>query len=393
MDFVYISPEFPPNYAHFITQLHSLGVRVWGLGEADFYFMPPGLRSALTWYVQTDFNHVDAVHHAINELLKQKRAYGHAGNFDLVESHNEQWLNLEAIINETYGIDGIQPPDLPRLKKKSIMKQLFKDHGLPVARGERISDMKKAPGLADELGYPLILKPDEGVGAGGIYRVDNANQLQSYLRQIKEDYLIEEFIEGDVVSYDGLTDYDGNIVYENSLVYGDGVLEYVRGKDTFFYVSRHIPAQLRDTGRRLVRLFDIRRKFFHFEFFKTGETYMPIEINCRPPGGAIVDMMNYSVDDDLYRAYAVMITGGQAAVRVPKKYYCGYIGRKDKPYVHSHDEIVENFGHRLVEHDLNPPVFRQAMGIERYIFRSPNETEIFDMAAFALELRDPANAA
>ncbi len=392
MDFLYISPEFPPNYMNFITQLNSLGVSVWGLGEADFYFMPPGLRAALTWYVPADLNNVDAVRNAMDELLRQKRNIGHTGSFDLVESHNEQWLTLEGIINTTYGIDGIQISDLPRLKKKSIMKQLFKDLGLPVARGERISDSKKALDLADTLGYPLILKPDEGVGAGGIYRVDTEEQLKSHLSQIKEDYLVEEFIDGDVISYDGLTDYDGEIIFENSLVYGDGVLEYVRGKDTFFYVSLEIPMKLRTAGRQLVKLFEIRRKFFHFEFFKTGETYMPIEINCRPPGGAIVDMMNYSVDDDLYRAYAVMITGGQAAVRMPKKYYCGYIGRKDKHYVHSHAEIVEAFGRCLVEHDLNPPVFRQAMGTERYIFRSPSKAEIFHLAEFALEIRDAANA-
>jgi hypothetical protein len=391
MDFLYISPEFPPNYAHFIQKLQLMGVRVWGLGEAEFYFMPAGLRSALSWYVRADLHNVDAVHHALDELLRQKRACGHAGSFDLVESHNEQWLTLEGIINEKYGIDGIKTQDLPRLKKKSIMKKLFKDLGMPVARGERIVNIRQAVDLADRLGYPLILKPDEGVGAGGIYRVDNKNQLKSYLSQIKEDYLVEEFIEGDVVSYDGLTDYNGEIVFENSLVYGDGVLEYVKGKDTFFYVSRHIPAELRAVGRKLVRLFDIRRKFFHYEFFKIGETYMPIEINCRPPGGAIVDMMNYSVDDDLYRAYAAMIAGGRAAVRTPKKFFCGYVGRKDKPYAHSHDEIINAFGHCLVEHDLNPPVFQQAMGNERYIFRSPNKAEIFAAAEFALEVRNQVN--
>jgi len=391
MDFLYISPEFPPNYAHFVEQLHSLGVRVWGLGEADFYFMPESLRSALNWYVRADLSNADAVQHALDELLRQKRASGYAGNFDLVESHNEQWLTLEGIINEKYGIDGIKTHDLPRLKKKSRMKQLFKELGLPVARGERIADIKQAMDLADTLGYPLILKPDEGVGAGGIYRVDNKNQLKSHLYQIKENYLIEEFIEGDMVTYDGLTDYDGNIVFENSLIYGDGVLEYALGKDTFFYVSRHIPDELRAAGRTLVPLFDIRRKFFHFEFFKIGEMYMPIEINCRPPGGAILDMMNYSVDDDLYRAYASLVARGRTVVQAQKKYYCCYIGRKDKRYAHSHDEIVSVFGHCLVEHDLNPPVFQQVMGTERYIFRSPNEADIFDIAKYVLKRQNQDN--
>ncbi len=385
MDILYISPEFPPNYAQFVEQLHSQGVSVWGLGEADFYFMPESLRSALSWYVRADLNHVDAVQQGVEALLRQKNASGHPGNFDLVESHNEQWLTLEAAINEKYGIDGIKKRDLPRLKKKSRMKQVFKDLGLPVARGERIADTKQAMDLAARLGYPLVLKPDEGVGAGGIYRVETKHQLKSHLSQIKADYLIEEFVEGDMVTYDGLTDYNGTILFESSLVYGDGILEYVLGKDTFFYVNRHIPDELRAIGRKLVPSFDIRRKFFHFEFFKIGEIYLPIEINCRPPGGAIVDMLNYSVDDDLYRIYAGMIAGDRTAVSAHKKYYCCYIGRKHKRYAHSHDEILAAFGHCLVEHDLNPPIFQQAMGIERYIFRSPNEADMFDIEDYVLK--------
>ena len=385
MDFLYISPEFPPNYAHFIARLNLLGVRVWGMGEADFYFMPESLRSALVWYVRADLNSEDAVQEALEELLKQKKAAGRPGPFDLVESHNEQWLSLEGMINEKYGIDGIRKRDLIRLKKKSEMKQIFKRLGMPVARGARISDHRQAVDLAAELGYPLILKPDEGVGAGGIYRIDSRRQLDDHLARIQEEYLIEEFIEADIVTYDGLTDYDGSIIFESSLIYGDGVLEYILGKDTFFYVSRQMPAALREAGQKLVSGFDIRRKFFHFEFFKIGRTYLPIEINCRPPGGAILDMMNYSIDDDLYRAYAVMITGGPIKLETEKKYYCCYIGRKGDHYVHSHDEIVSAYGQGLVEREINPAVFQQAMGKERYILRSPDEADMLEMADFILK--------
>jgi hypothetical protein len=267
------------------------------------------------------------------------------------------------------------------------MKAIFKELDMPVARGERVTDSGRASELAVELGYPLILKPDEGVGAGGIFRVETENELKSRLAELETDYLIEEFIEGDIVTYDGLTDYDGNILFENSLIYGDGVLDYVLGKDTFFYVSRQVPEPVRSAGRKLVPRFGIRRKFFHFEFFKTGELYRPIEINCRPPGGAILDMMNYSVDDDLYRVYADMITGGRAHARSQKKYYCCYIGRKDRDYAHGHDEIVSSFGHCLVEHGLNPEVYRQAMGTERYILRAPVEADIFNMAEYILKKR------
>jgi hypothetical protein len=384
MEFLYISPEFPPNYANFVLQLDKMNVNVWGIGEADFYFMPENLRSTLKWYIRVNLSSFAEVEKALDQLLSVKASLGTPPHFDMVESHNEQWLGLEGFINKKYGIDGIKPQDLIRLKKKSAMKKLFKESGLPVARGELISGFKHALHLANDLGYPLILKPDEGVGADGIHKVTDEAQLRRLLSEVNGEYLMEEFIDAKIVSYDGLVDRNGRILFENSLIYGDGVLEYVLGKDTFFYVSRRIPDTLALIGRRLTKLFDIRRKFFHFEFFTVGGNYMPIEINCRPPGGAILDMMNYSVDDDLYAVFARMIAQGQTTVPLGKKYYCCYAGRRDKDYVHSHADILAAYGHCLVEYAENPPIFQEAMGKYRYILRSPSEAEILRMADFVL---------
>ena len=384
MEFLYLSPEFPPNYANFVLKLDEMNVNVWGIGEADFHFMPETLRSALKWYVSANLSSTAEVEIALENLLRVKASLGTSPNFDMVESHNEQWLQLEGFINHKLGIDGIQPKDLNRLKKKSVMKKLFKEIDLPVARGERVTDFNHGLRLADDLGYPLILKPDEGVGANGIHKVTNEAHLRHLLAEIKGDYLMEEFIDAKIVTFDGLVDGNGRILFENSLSYGEGVLEYVLGKDTFFYVSRHIPDKLLQIGRRLTKLFDIRRKFFHFEFFMVGDDYMPIEINCRPPGGAILDMMNYSVDDDLYAAYARMIAKSEAAVANEKKYYCCYLGRRDKDYVHSHSDILAEFGHCLTEYAENPLIFQQAMGKYRYILRSKSESEILRIADFVL---------
>ena len=92
-------------------------------------------------------------------------------------------------------------------------------------------------------------------------------------------------------------------------------------------------------------------------------------------------MMNYSVDGDLYRAWAAMVAGRAAEVPATKKYVIGYVGRKDKSYTFSHAEILARFGHLLVEFAENPPVFSGIMGRHRYIFRSENEAEIRSIAA------------
>jgi hypothetical protein len=120
-----------------------------------------------------------------------------------------------------------------------------------------------------------------------------------------------------------------------------------------------------------------------FQFFKVGDDYKPMEINCRPPAGAILYMMNYSVDDDLYAAYAQMIAYGGTAVASEKKYCC-YLGRRDKHYVNSHYGILDRFGHCLVEYEKNPLIFQKAMGKYRYILRPVSESEIHQLSDFIL---------
>ena len=74
------------------------------------------------------------------------------------------------------------------------------------------------------------MKPDEGVGAGGIYKIMDTSQLKQVLAEIDADQmLMEEFIDAEIVTYDGLVDGNGRICFENSLIYGAGVLEYVMG--------------------------------------------------------------------------------------------------------------------------------------------------------------------
>lgn len=388
MEFLYLSPEFPPNYAQFIMALERLGVNVWGIGETNFYAMPEGLRSALKYYVQSDLHSSAAVESALSTLMDVKRNLGMTPLFDRVESHNENWLGLEAMINEKLDLDGIRPEDLGRLRKKSAMKGVFRELGLSVARGECVRDTAHALMLAGTLGYPLILKPDEGVGAAGIHKIADEAALRGIVAEIAPgSYVLEEFVDAPIVSYDGLTDTDRRIIFENSLVYGDGVLEYVLGKDTFFYVNRMIPKPLAAVGQKLVQAFNVRGKFFHFEFFHKGDTYMPIEINCRPPGGPILDMMNYSVDGDLYAAYARMISRGETPALPDKKYYCAYVGRRDRPYRLGHDEVMTLCGERMVEYGENPMVFQGAMSRYRYILRSPSEEDLRQMAGAMLERR------
>ncbi len=383
MDILYLSPEFPPNYATFVRRLHAEGIRVWAIGEADFYSLPAELRACIRWYARAALARWERVEAAVHELLEIKHAQGFEGPFAWVESHNEAWLRLEAWINERFDIPGLRRTDIEPLKKKSVMKRLFQDARLPVARGAVVASLEEALRLAAELGYPVCLKPNEGVGARGVHRVDDEAALREIFPRLTEDVLLEDWISAPIVTFDGLVDLEGRVVFENRLVYGEGVVDYAAGRDPFFYVSRRVPEGLAAVGGELVRRLGLRRKFFHIEFFDRGADWVPIELNARPPGGAILDMMNYSIDGDLYRAWARILLGRPPELPAAKKYAVGYVGRRDKPYALSHEDLLARLGGRLVEWGENPPLFWEIMGRTRYLFRAEDEEEILALGAEA----------
>jgi biotin carboxylase len=389
MNVLLLSPDFPPNYRLFAQRLVEAGAQVFALGEADFYELPETLRRTLRWYVRCELASTAALDAAVDHLHGEVLVPQGWGAIQLVESHNEQWLRAEAHLNQRLGLAGICPDDLPRLKQKSVQKRIFESLGLPVARGGLVHTLPEARQWARQLGYPLILKPDQGVGAQGVARVDDDTQLEARAAWLGAGYVVEQFIDARMVTYDGLTDLDGAVVFESSMEYACGVLENVQGQDTQFHVRRVLPPELAALGRRVVAALGLRRKFFHMELFELADgRYLPVELNARPPGGAILDMMNYSVDGDLYRAWADLACGRAPALPTARRHAVGFAGRKQRRYRHSHDEILRRAGPALVEWGDNPPLFHAGMGRTRYLVRSPEVDEVRALGAFILEAED-----
>ena len=370
---------------NFITQLNNAGVNIWAIGEGDFSALPDHVRACIKWYAKTNLYNYDEINGVVSYLLNEHVVPQTGKGLDVIASHNEHWLRVESFINDTFKIDGINSKNIEQIKKKSEMKKLFMANGIKTARGRIVNDLDDALTLAKEFMYPVILKPNEGVGATRIFRIENSKQVKEAWPQIRGEYVMEEFIDADIVTYDGLIDWEGNIIFDNSLIYECGIIENVqKGRDQFFYTSRTIPNDLKEIGKVLVRAFGLKRQFFHFEFFKVGKEYLAIEINARPPGGQIIDMMNYSIDDDLYAAYSKMIAGQRSGSNTDKKYFCAYIGRRDKNYVHSHEEILSNYGANLASHFINPELFWAAMGKDIYLMRAETEKKLYEIRDFVL---------
>jgi hypothetical protein len=380
MNVVFLSPHFPPGMSLYVQRLREAGASVLGIADAAYDALRPELRDALAEYYRVgDMHDLDALIRAVGYFT------GRYGKVDRIESLNEYWLETDARLRTEFNVFGLQADRIDRVKRKSAMKRVFERAGVRVARGRviRRGNAPVARHFVDEVGYPVIAKPDVGVGAARTYRLENETDLDAFLGDRPTiDYMLEEYLEGTLLSYDGLVDRRGEVVFSASLVYGLTVLDSVRGADMYYWIDREIAPDLDDLGRHIVRAFDVRERPFHFEFFRLPDGELAaLEVNMRQPGGLTVDMWNWANDIDFYRAWAEVVVHGTTTVTTARPYYTMWAGRKaGRTYRLSHDEVLRTFGKSLVHHERMDDVFATAIGNYGYILRGPDLAPLQDAA-------------
>jgi len=378
MNVLLVSPHFPPNHKYFVFALRDAGANVFGVGESPAWEMPDDLRAPMVDYIYIPdmFNKPDDLHRAAEAIVHRH------GPLHRIESHNEHWLEHDARLREAFGVYGQKPADLLRNRRKLGMKDCFRDAGVPVAPAELIVSRQQAIAFANRVGFPLILKPDVGVGASGATKVNDLKELEARLDPLPGDMVIEKFVKGRIVTYDGLADRDGNVIFESSLRYSANIMEIVQQRLVFHYHTlRDIPEELLQDGRRSVKAFGIRERFFHFEFFELDNgDYYGLEVNVRPPGGFNMDMMNYSADVDLYTAWARLALYGENIIpRYTRHNFVAHVGRRDGAhYTLKHDQIMHNLGIAFAHHPQMPRLWGPVMGEVVYLLGDPDLDKLKD---------------
>lgn len=382
MNFLYLSPHFPPNYFLFCVHLNELGVNVLGLADESFDRLRPELRNSLREYYRvSDMHNYD-------ELLRACGYFTHRyGKIDRIDSLNEYWLETEARLRTDFNIPGPGLAVLDLMRRKSKMKRMFSKAGVDVARGKVIHDLKEAKLFVDEVGYPIVAKPDSGVGAAHTFKITNDNELIAFINQKPpSDYILEEFIHGQIYTFDGLTDKAGRIVFYTSHTYSRGIMETVNDDDLIYYYSlREIPPDLEAAGLRVAKTYKLKERFFHFEFFRSEQDgrLLGLEVNMRPPGGLTTDMFNYANEIDIYKEWANIIVHNRFSMTYHRLYHCCYISRKfNKKYVHSHAEILDKYGDKILHHDSISGIFSAALGNYGYLTRSSDLNDIIEIANY-----------
>lgn len=379
MNVVFLSPHFPPNWFRFVVGLRKAGATTMGIADAPWESLRPELQANLDeFYRVDDLADREQLTRALGWLIHRR------GLIDRIDSLNEHWLSVEAQLRTDFNIPGLDARTIGAVKRKSVMKQRFMTAGIPVARGRVCRTPQSLRRWIAEIGYPVVAKPDVGVGAAQTYKLANDDDVRRYVvGKPPVDYIVEEYIDGQIVSYDGLAGRRGEIVFDSSFTYSHGVMESVNELvDLYYWIPREIPADVRATGQQMARVFDVRERPFHFEMFRQRDGgLIALEVNMRPPGGLSVDMMNFANDFDLYDQWAKVVVRGEFDAVITRAHACLYVMRRDgRPYARSHAQIMATFGKLVMLEARMDRMFARAMGDHAYVLRGPDVEELIVVA-------------
>ena len=387
MNFIFISPNFPRTYWQFCSCLRKNGINVLGIGDSPYDALEAPLKAALTEYYRVD---------SLEDYGQVYRAAAFFafkyGRIDWIESMNEYWLEQDARLREDFNVTtGIRPDRIGFIKEKSLMKEIYLKAGIPTARQSVVSDRAASRAFIDRVGYPVIVKPNIGVGASNTWKLENDRDFDAFYDSLPAvPYVMEEFIEGIICSYDAITDSRCEPLFESMTVWPP-VMDIVnKDLDLMYYTCPEVPEGLRILGRKAVKAFGVDRRFVHLEFFRLtkareglGEAgdFAALEVNMRPAGGYTPDMMNFAHSTNVYQIYADMVAcGSRREPEGPEHFYCVYASRKDgHAYTHTHEEIMARYGADMVMQEEMPPMNWPQMG--RYMYtaklKTREETEAF----------------
>lgn len=396
MNFVFISPHFPRTYWLFANRLKRNGVNVLGIGDCPYDGLENNVRESLTeYYYVRDMKDYDQVFRAVAFFSFKY------GKIDWLESNNEFWLEQDARLRTDFHITtGEQYDAIGRIKRKSAMKAYYKEAGVPTARLHKVYDIGAARKFIEEVGYPVIVKPDIGVGANDTYKLKNDEDLQGFFSNYPQvPYVMEEFVQGKIFSYDAILDSNSNPLMESCTEWPPSIMNIVTDKlDLAYFVRADVPEALRKAGRATSKAFNVKSRFVHLEFFqldndkpglgKAGD-FVGLEVNMRPAGGYTTDMMNYAHSMDVYQIWADMVTTNKRIQpELHDDYFCVYAGRRDQfSYVHSPEEISHRYGQNIVMAERMPEMMVPQMGNQSYTVKLRTEAEAHEFIKFVTERR------
>ncbi|MGW6388895.1 ATP-grasp domain-containing protein [Streptomyces sp. NPDC055103] len=273
---------------------------------------------SLTWEAEHVVDHEVADPHQLDQLLDAGQRLAARHTLAGVLTWNEPLLVHTARLAEHLGLRTNPPAVMENCRNKHATRKLLAAHGVASARSGRVADLLEATILAEDIGYPVVLKPAGQAGSVGVIRVDNSEDLARAFDFAAEgaslaggqntDVLVEEYLDGPEISVECVT--------QHGHTHAVAVTRKKLGFEPYFEEIGHtvdatdpLLAEVAPIATAAIRALGIDHGIQHVEMRLTPSGPRIIEVNGRIGGDLIGHLVRLATGLDLPRIAADLACG------------------------------------------------------------------------------------
>ncbi len=374
---VLVAPHFLENTNRYVRAFAGLdGVTLSVVSEDPASAIPDELRPRIARHYQVD-QCLEA-----ESLTRAVRWMGsEVGRVDRLTGALEQLQSPMARVRDTLDLEGLRSDVARRFRDKDLMKEVLRSRDVPVAKSALAASPAELRAFVAQVGFPVIVKPQAGVGARATYRITSEADLDGLAQQgvvpsTANPLQIEEFILAREHTCETVT-IRGTPVWRSGTRYFPTPLEVLESPWVQYCVL--LPREDVDTewtrfhptnDAALAALFGDSAEtaagtaLTHMEWFlREDGTALVNEVGVRPPGVGIMPLMSLAHDTDFFSDWAELIAFDRFTPK-PRRWSAGAAfirgqGTGDRVVsVEGIEEAVARAGAALVE--LRTPKVGQA---------------------------------
>ncbi|MGE0707182.1 MAG: acetyl-CoA carboxylase biotin carboxylase subunit family protein [Planctomycetota bacterium] len=307
---VFVAPFFGSTMMKCLLALTELeDVKVGVITHEPEEHVPPALRRALAGHFRVK-DALDADQLALATHAFQREW----GRVDRLLGYLEQLQLPLAQARDAVGVEGMDTATARRFRDKNVMKQAMAEAGLPVARQALIHGAEDARRFVAAVGYPIVLKPTDGLGTKDTLRAGDEGELYKALNRLmpspKRPVQAEQFVTGAEHTFESVS-IDGEVVWSSSTYYLPGPLQVLENPWMQYCVllpreedPPHVEA-FRPLNHAALRSLGMRTGMSHMEWFlPKGGSPVISEVAARPPGVNIMAMNGLAAEVDFWAKWA-----------------------------------------------------------------------------------------
>ncbi|MEU2548154.1 ATP-grasp domain-containing protein [Streptomyces roseolus] len=249
---------------------------------------------------------------SIDELERLAKEIHAANPVHGVTTYSEYHTVHTATVARSLGLPGMSVDGALNARHKHRTRLTLDGTGVRQPRFAHVDDPAKVETAVREVGFPCVVKPSDGTASLHVLHLRDEQDLRDYLAELERvtdygrgvvripDILIEEFVEGELISVESCVLAGGEVV---NLGLTDrplsGFPHFIEMGATYFE-GHPLQDELFAMTTKVLNELGVDFGFIHTEFLLGADGPVLCEVNGRLIGGIVPTLMKISSGVDAY---------------------------------------------------------------------------------------------